>query len=547
MGVGDGTVIGATKIVDHGPDSSCYNIVLIAEGYRASEQSIFDNDCQDFVDRLNSTRPFNDCNSGVNVHKINISSTDSGADDPHTSTCGGAGTTAATYLDASFCSGGLERLMSFNGTIALNLLNTYVPPWHKAIIIVNTSKYGGAGGQIAITSNCSSWLNISIHEFGHGFGLADEYEYWYGCGLDDASHNHHSATEPLAPNVTIESSRDHVKWRNLILATTPVPTTTNADCAQCDPQPDPMATPGTVGLYEGGHYCHCGVYRPAFNCMMRNYAPFCGACENAIRQALSPFTHEADLAITPWGYAHDPPTDPLWQTPDIWGSPIVGEAHNDLHVRIHNLGNKTSGPYTVRLSCVPYTTVIDLANELLIGEFARPPVGPSPAIDEFVVNWDLSPAVVPPEFATTDHFCVLARIEAVECNTTNNSAQNNFADIPVHGPPPPPLYIEIANPWDHLAVAKLVCKASDRRVKFKLPDLDPESIRLKPHERRVLKIKLSLPKDSEALILKKGFSFKITQLLDGQTLGGVTGNIYYKAEKKVTVKKEVPRSARIKV
>lgn len=544
MGEHDGTVIGTTKILDHGPDASCYNIVLIAEGYREAELPTFESDCQSFVNRLNATRPFNDCNSGINVHRINISSTGSGADDPHTDTCNGAGTTADTYLDASFCAAGLERLMSFNNALAIRVLNAQVPQWHKALIIVNTPKFGGGGGRIAITSRTGNWLDVAMHEFGHGFGLADEYEYWSWCTSDDASHNRHSAAEPASPNVTVASSRDRVKWRSQILATTPVPTTANADCTLCDPQPNPMPA-GTVGLYEGGHYCHCGVYRPAFDCMMRNLTQFCPVCQAAIRRALTPFAQQADLAITPWGYAQEPPREPMWQTPDIWGDPVVGRPDNELHVRVHNLGNRMSGPYTVRLSFVPYTTVIDLANEILITEEARPPLGPAPAIDEFVVNWDLSPAALPAEYAGINHFCVLATINAVECNTTNNSAQNNFVNVPTGPMGPPPLYVQIANPWKEYATAKFTVELSDKRVILKCPEIQEGTIKMKPGERRTIKLEFFIPKEARPVLLKNGISFRITQQLNGQTLGGICGMLRPEEAIKIPVKTPTKDDIRI--
>jgi hypothetical protein len=118
---------------------------------------------------------------------------------------------------------------------------------------------------------------------GHtAFWLADEYEYWAGCGID-TDRNRHPANEPAEPNVTINSNRATIKWRGLITASTPMPTTRNADCARCDPQASPVAA-GVVGAFEGAHYYHCvqyhcGAFRPAFTCRMRALNnPFCGVC-----------------------------------------------------------------------------------------------------------------------------------------------------------------------------------------------------------------------------------------------------------------------------
>lgn len=297
MGVTDGMVLGATKIVDSGPASQKFNLVLLSDGYRQAELGQFATDAQDFVDALFATPPFTDLalRCSINVYRVDVSSTDSGADDPATATCPGTGAVAATYLDATFCgNGAIRRLLTVNNGTALNVLNAQVPEWHQAIVIVNSSTYGGSGGQIGVTSTSGAWEPIAIHEMGHAaFGLADEYEYYAGCGIDVGQDNY-AGGEPGQPNVTIDANRATIKWGDLIAAATPVPTTSNADCTQCDPQPTPVPA-GTVGAFEGGRYFHCGIYRPEFNCMMRVLsAEFCAVCQRRIRETLAPFGPATD-------------------------------------------------------------------------------------------------------------------------------------------------------------------------------------------------------------------------------------------------------------
>ena len=293
----DGEVIGATKIVDEGSSSDRFNLVIVAEGYQAAELTLFSQHAQAFVDFLFQTPPFSDNRSAFNVWRVDVVSDDSGADDP--TDCGGTGVEVNTYFDASFCGDNrIRRLLVLNTTTAFNVLNTHVPEWDHALFIVNSNIYGGSGGSIGVTSVSGSWQKVAMHELGHSvFGLTDEYEYWAGCGVD-TDHDHHPMYEPVQPNVTVETNRTLVKWGDLILSSTPVPTTVNANCAQCDPQYDPYPGQTVTGLYEGAHYYHCDSFRPAFNCMMRNLSSFCPVCTRRILQVLEPY--QTPRKAQPW-------------------------------------------------------------------------------------------------------------------------------------------------------------------------------------------------------------------------------------------------------
>src|SRR4051812_21129520 len=102
MGASDGYVAGTTKIVDHGPDTARWNLVVIGDGYRASELTTYHTHVQNFINELRTTPPYNEMFCGINVYRIDVVSTDSGADDP--GCAGGTAVTANTYFDATFCS-----------------------------------------------------------------------------------------------------------------------------------------------------------------------------------------------------------------------------------------------------------------------------------------------------------------------------------------------------------------------------------------------------------------------------------------------------------
>jgi hypothetical protein len=287
MSTADGTVLGTAKIVDHGPATLCWNLVLLSEGYRGTEMAPFAKDAQQFVNTLFSTPPFDRLQAAINVYRIDVASTDSGAADPIA--CGGTGAKPRTYFDASFCHNGIRRLLQVNDMTVLTLASVQVPQWHTALVIVNSPIYGGSGGAVATFSKAPDAMEIALHEMGHtAFGLADEYDYYAGCGID-VGHDHHLTIEPIQPNVTINPNRATIKWRHLILPATPVPTTKNANCSICDPQPSQVPA-GTVGAFEGADYYHCDCYRPEFNCRMRALnSPFCAVCQQVIVEKLTPF------------------------------------------------------------------------------------------------------------------------------------------------------------------------------------------------------------------------------------------------------------------
>jgi hypothetical protein len=300
-------VQGVTKIIDHGPDSVRWNLVILGDGYQTGELTNYAADALAFVNTLSATTPFDTLWPAINCHRVDVSSTDSGAADPIA--CGGTGATPSTYFDASFCGDGqIQRLLVVNTTTALNVATAQVPQMHMTIVIVNSTIYGGSGGQVAAFSKAANAQEIAIHEMGHtAFGLADEYEYFAGCASGETGHDSYTGAEPTEPNVTANADRATIKWSSLIAAATAVPTTSNANCAQCDTQSSPVPA-NTVGAFEGARYFHCAMYRPQFTCRMRELGnPFCAVCQQAITGTISTFMPAAPTVtgISPTRRASD--------------------------------------------------------------------------------------------------------------------------------------------------------------------------------------------------------------------------------------------------
>ena len=113
----DGSVLGTTKIVDHGNEDDCWNIAIFAEGYHADELEKFKTDAENFINYMSEFTPFNDFWHRVNVFRVDVESDESGADLP--ANCGG-GTPAhvRTYFNATYCgSHGIQRLLVVDTSI----------------------------------------------------------------------------------------------------------------------------------------------------------------------------------------------------------------------------------------------------------------------------------------------------------------------------------------------------------------------------------------------------------------------------------------------
>lgn len=301
MGTSDGTVGATTKIVDNGTDTDKLVIAVVGDGYLNSDLSQFANDVDDLVATLFATPPFNQPRNqqAFNVYRVDVTSDERGADDPATCS-GGAGSTAATYFDSSYCwDGAIRRLLSADATIVSDTLDAQVPEWDQALVIVNSPVRGGAGGQIAVSANGGSdWKEVVVHELGHSlFGLADEYDSYAGCGSGETGHDTHPGPEPDQPNVTLNSNRTTIKWAHHIDPTTTVPTMSNPDCSECDDRGSTVSA-GIVGAFEGAKYYHCGAYRPEYECIMRRsaFGSFCTVCEEQICKVLAPYATSVSLA-----------------------------------------------------------------------------------------------------------------------------------------------------------------------------------------------------------------------------------------------------------
>ena len=277
----DGSVVGTHKIVDAGASSERWDLVVLSDGFRGDELQQYERTVDAFVQRLFSTPPFDQLRSAINVHRVDVASNESGAGNRLT------GERRATFFGSEFGVNGLDRLLVPNEVLALEVAAEKVPAMNETLMIVNSPQYGGSGGAVAVSSLAPEALDVLLHEMGHSyFGLADEYLFYSDC--EDPARARYAGAEPPEPNVTADLA--HLKWSSLVTPGVPLPTARNTGCAQCDPAPPEGVPPGVTGAFEGGQYYRCGIYRPAFNCKMRQTnEPFCAVCQAAIRRTLEPY------------------------------------------------------------------------------------------------------------------------------------------------------------------------------------------------------------------------------------------------------------------
>ena len=244
-----------TTIRDNGDAANRVDFVILGDGYTADEMTKYANDVENVVNGFFNQEPFREYQNYFNVHRVDVISNESGASHPPVY--------KDTAFDAYYNCGDIGRLICIGGSKVDTVLSNSVNSDQRdmVLVLVNDTKYGGSGGAFAVASTNSACIELVLHEEGHGFGLLSD-EYGNGtCSL-------RGGREPSAPNVTMETNRDLIKWNigggpptGWIDTATPIPTDGPSN--------------GIPGLYEGAGYCKTGKYRPTLNSKMRSlYRPF---------------------------------------------------------------------------------------------------------------------------------------------------------------------------------------------------------------------------------------------------------------------------------
>ena len=271
-------------ILTNGPVSNRLNVVVLSEGYTASQLAQFLVDATNAVNVLLSHPPYQEYSNYFNAFAIKVASNQSGSDHP------AYGIYHATYFNSTYDAAEdylitIPQDSTGQGKVDA-LLQTFMPQCQLPILLVNDPTDGGSDGffKTAIASLGGLAAEASFgqpgllsHETGHVLAnLGDEYT---------TPNSGFPNTEE--PNTTQQTNRLLIKWKAWISPSTPVPT------------PVSYGDGVVVGLFQGAHYHTNNWYRPQLNCVMRSLGvPFCAVCSEALVLAIYQKTRPVD-SISP--------------------------------------------------------------------------------------------------------------------------------------------------------------------------------------------------------------------------------------------------------
>ncbi len=249
----DGGTVSATKlgrttvteIQRTGPSANRIDVVVLGDGYTASEQELFLDQVRARWAELTAISPYSTYRNFFNVWAVNVVSAESGSDnDP------ALGDERDTALDSYYWCGGIDRLICVD-TAKARAYATRAPEVDHMLVLVNSPTYGGAGywdRDLVTFSGTNEWsAEIVAHELGHSIGqLHDEYDYADGTV--------YAGKEPRQVNVSTLTAAEQLatqsKWWRWI--------------------GEPSSTGYLdVGAWEGAVYAQFGVYRPSWGSLMR--------------------------------------------------------------------------------------------------------------------------------------------------------------------------------------------------------------------------------------------------------------------------------------
>lgn len=304
-------------IAVHGEPATQLDLLVVADGYTQDQRGKFEHDVERLSSALLTTEPFARHRDSISVRGLFVASDESGISNPR------KGVWRSSAYGLSFNAFDSDRYVLALDDRSLREAAAQAP-YDALILLFNERKYGGGGIYnlwATVASDTEVAPYVFVHEFGHSFaGLADEY---YSSQVAYEQFNPHGV-EPWEPNVTALLDPARLKWKDLVAASTPLPTPWGQaaydamdveyqkkrkaliDAKSSEEEAEALmrevkatSAPmlrgephfGNVGAFEGAMYEAKGLYRPEVDCIMftRNPTAFCRVCERAVERVLRTF------------------------------------------------------------------------------------------------------------------------------------------------------------------------------------------------------------------------------------------------------------------
>jgi hypothetical protein len=303
-------------IAENGPANEKLDVVILGDGYSATEMEKFRNDAERLSLSLLNTEPFKSQSRNINIRAVETPSPESGVTKPH------HGVYKHSILSVRYSTFDSERYALTDDNKTVRNIASAVP-YDCMIILINERTYGGGGiynlyTTVAADNKFSEY--IMVHEFGHHLaGLADEY---YTSAVSYEAKK--ITVEPWEPNVTALLDINNLKWKDLVEKNTPVPTPWNKEAfdtysynvqkqrdsirnnhlpeivmedlfiRELNKEDELFAVEkykDKVGAFEGANYTSKGMYRSQLDCIMNTrHNVFCKVCQRSIVNVINQYS-----------------------------------------------------------------------------------------------------------------------------------------------------------------------------------------------------------------------------------------------------------------